>query len=152
MSAAILVFSTGLFFFYLQTLCEKVLRREFSRPFYQDVLKAFDLEYLRVCQALSVNTPMDYSDLRRALKSAMVALKFLGKKANPKQGHSSLQERVSLGYFQLLLHWLPIRHAFHVRETQSVIKLTLILHYLANLVGERVISMSSVSLVARQEL
>lgn len=138
MATAILVLSTGLFFFYLQTLCEKVLRREFSRPFFRDVLDAFDLEFPSIRQTLSDNACMGYSNARLALKSDFTALVFLAKNANPKQQSFSLREMVLIGYFKLLLHWLPIRHAFRIREKRSLVKLTMILHYLSNLVGERV--------------
>src|SRR5574340_112697 len=137
-SIVILIFSTALFIFYIQTICEKVLRREFSRAYFQDVLNALDLEFPRLRQALSAKVPMSYSQIQLALKCDYFTLTYLLKNGNPKQRRFSGQERLLLGYFRLLLLLLPVRYAFHLRERQAAMKLTLILHHFANLVGERV--------------
>jgi hypothetical protein len=136
-SIAILIFSTALLFFYLQTLCEKVLRREFSRAYCQDVLEVIDLEFPRLRQALSANAPMSYSQIRLALKCDFYTLRYLVKNGDPKRRRFSWQERMLVGYFRVLLLVLPLRYAFNLGERQSVMKLTVILYHFANLVGER---------------
>jgi len=137
-SIAILILSTAMFFFYIQTLCEKVLRREFSRAYFEDVLNAIDLEFPRVRQALSANAPMTCSQIRLALKCDFFTLKYLVKNGDSKRQHLSWQEWMLIGYFRALLLTLPLRYAFHFREKESVMKLTVILRHFANLVGERV--------------
>ncbi len=137
-SIAILVLSTALFSFYIQTVCEKVLRREFSRAYFEDVLNAIDLEFPRVRQALSANEPMSYAQVRLALKCDFFTLRYLVKNGDPKRQRLSWQEKLLVGYFRVLLLSLPLRCAFHFREKESVMKLTAILHHFANLVGERV--------------
>jgi hypothetical protein len=139
-SIGILVFSTALFIFYIQTLCESVLRREFSRAYFQDVLNAIDLEFPRLRQAIEANYAVSQAQIQLALKSDYVTLTYLIKKGNPKQRHFSWQERLLISYFRVLLLVLPARHAFHFREREAVIKLTTILQHFANLVGERVFS------------
>jgi hypothetical protein len=139
-SIGILVFSTALFIFYLQTLCERVLRREFSRAYFQDVLNAIDLEFPRLRQAITAGVDVGYPQIRLALKSDYLTLNYLLKNGNPKQRHFSWQERLLISYFRVLFLVLPVRYTFHFRERQGVMKLTVILHHFANLVGERVIS------------
>jgi hypothetical protein len=147
-SIGILVFSTALFIFYVQTLCEKVLRREFSRAYFQDVLNALDLEFPRLRQAITAGVDVGYPQIRLALKSDYFTLKYLLKHGNPKQRHFSFQERLLISYFRVLFIVLPVRYAFHFRERQGVMKLTVILHHFANLVGERVISATAPGMAA----
>jgi hypothetical protein len=149
-SILILVFSTALFIFYVQTLCENVLRREFSRAYFQDVLNAIDLEFPRLRQAMVANAEISYPQIRLALKSDYATLTYLIKKGNPKQRHFCWQERLLVSYFRVLFLVLPIRYAFHFRERQAVMKLTVILHHFANLVGERVITASAPGMASNQ--
>ena len=132
-----------MFFFYIQTLCETILRREFSRPYFQDVLNAIDLEFPHVRQLLSDHAPMEYSQIRPALECDFLTLTYLVKNGNPKQRRFSWQEKLLVAYFRVLLFWLPLRHAFQFHERQSVLKLTAILEHFANLAGERVSSLSA---------
>lgn len=147
-SIAILVFSTALFIFYIQTLCENVLRREFGRTYFQDVLSSIDLEFPRLRQALSANVPVSYSQIQLALKCDYSTLTYLVKKGNPNQPHFSLQEKLLMKYFRTLLLILPLRYAFHFREKQAVLKLTVILRHFANLVGERICSVNTPGMAA----
>jgi hypothetical protein len=142
-SIGILIVSTALFIFYIQTLCEKVLRREFSRPYFQDVLNALDLEFPRVREAILNNAAVGYAQIQLSLKADYLTLTYLMKKGNPERSRFSWHERLLVGYFRVLLLVLPLRYAFHFHERQAVIKLTAILHHFANLVGERVISASA---------
>lgn len=150
-SIAILVLSTAIFFFYIQTLCEKVLRREFSHPYFQDVLNAIDLEFPRVRQALADKVPMNYSQVRLALRCDFATLSYLVKKGDPKRPHFSWQERLLVAYFRVLILCLPLRYALHFGETQSVVKLTVILNHFANLAGERVRLISANSMASSQQ-
>jgi hypothetical protein len=142
-SIGILIFSTAFFIFYIQTLCEKVLRQEFSRAYFQDVLNAIDLEFPRLRQAILNNADIGYAQIKLAIKSDYFTLTYLMKKGNPRQSQFSWHERLLIGYFRILLLILPIRYAFHFQERNAVIKLTTILHHFANLVGERVIAASA---------
>lgn len=141
-SIGILVLSTALFLFYVQTLCEKILRREFSRAYFQDVLNALDLEFPRLRKAILDNADVSRSQAQLALKSDYLTLTYLMKNGNPKRRTFSRHEKVLITYFRVLLLILPLRYAFHFGERQAVVKLTRILHHFANLVGERVLSAS----------
>lgn len=138
-SIAILIISVALFLFYVQTLCEQVLRREFSRAYFQDVLNSLDLEFPRVQEAITAGAPMNYSQIRLALKSDYSTLKYLARNGDPEHRNSSWNERFIAVYFRFLLFMLPVRYALHFRERQAAVKLTLILHFLTNLVGERLV-------------
>jgi len=150
-SIAILILSTALFFFYLQTLCEKVLRREFSRAYFQDVLSAIDLEFPRIQQALAAKAPISYAQIRLALKCDLFTLTYLVRNGDPKRRRLSWQERMLIGYFRVLLLALPLRYAFHYREKESVMKLTAILYHFTNLVGERVSPVNTNSMAATHQ-
>lgn len=141
-SIAILILSTALFIFYVQTLCEKILRREFSRAYFQDVLNALDLEFPRLRMAVLDNANVSYPQVRLALKSDYLTLTYLMKNGNPERRNFSRHEKLLITYFRALLLILPLRCAFHFHERQAVLKLTAILYHFANLVGERVVSSS----------
>jgi hypothetical protein len=150
-SISILVFSTALFIFYVQTLCEKVLSREFNRAYFHDVINSIEMEFPRLGQALSTGAPVSYSQIQLALKSDYSMLTFLIKNGDSRQPEFSWQERLVMGYFRLLLLLLPVRYALHFREEHAVMKLTTILRYFANLVGERVLSHEAQSVAASQQ-
>lgn len=137
-AVAILVLSTALGLFYIQALCINVLRREFSQPFFQILASTIHLEFPEVGHTGHDNTVFNFSHARSALKSDFTVLTFLAKNGNPNSRRFSLQERILLGYFKVLFQCLPVCHAFHVREKETVASLKAVLYYLANLVGERV--------------
>lgn len=139
-SIGILIFSTALFVFYIQTACEKILRREFSRAYFQDVLNALDLEFPRLRKAILDNAVVSHSHIQLALKSDYFTLTYLMKKGNPERGGFSWHEKLLVSYFRVLLLFLPIRFAFRFHERKSIMQLTTILYHFANLVGERVFS------------
>ena len=150
-SISILILSTALFIFYIQTICENVLRREFNYAYFQDVLNVIDLEFPRLQQALSINAPTNYSQVRLALKCDYFTLTYLLKNGNSQRPRFSRQERLLIGYFRLLLLLLPVRYAFNFHKKQAAMKLTVILHHFANLVGERVISAAVPSISAGRQ-
>jgi hypothetical protein len=145
-SIGILVLSTALFFFYVQTLCEKILRREFNRAYFQDVLNALDLEFPRLRKAILENAGVSRGQVQLALKSDYLTLTYLMKNGNPKRSSFSGHDKLLITYFRVLLLILPIHYAFHFGERQAVVKLTAILYHFANLVGERVLSANGPSM------
>lgn len=136
-SFLILLFSTALFFFYIQTFCERVLRREFSHPYFQDIIRAIRLEYPRLRDAYASKPSLDYADTRLALKCDFMALAYLLKSTDHTNRYLLRREKFLLLYFRFLLLSLPIRHAFKLREKDAVLRLAKILQYFANLLGEQ---------------
>lgn len=137
MSILILVFSAALFFFYLQTVCEKVLRREFSQPYYQHIIQAIRLEYPRLREAAEAKASVEYADARLALQCDFMTLEYLLKNADPGHQPLSPREKILFLYFRFLLFSLPIRHTLKLHEKEAVLKLASILQFFANLAGER---------------
>lgn len=133
----ILVVSAALFLFYVQTTCARTMRREFDRAFYQDVINAIHLEYPRLQDAILSRSALAYSDARHALRCDFMTLEYILKNADSSERYLSPREKILLLYFRFLLFCLPIRHALKHGENEAVLKLTTILQFLANLVGEK---------------
>ena len=136
LSVLVLVVSSALFFFYIQAFCEKALRREFSRAYFQDVVQAIQLEYPSLLDATAPKASQNYSDARLALECDFVTLSYLLENGDRTRRPLPRREKVLLLYFRFLLFCLPIRHAFKLREKEAVSKLATILQYFANSVGE----------------
>ena len=135
----ILVVSTGLLFFYLQAVCPKLLRRRFTQEFYQRIVNANRLEFPSVRKAIEdFGSPVEYSRLTVTLKCDFLALTYLLKNAANVYQRYSYEERLLILYFKLLYVSLVTRHWLRLRETSAALKLTTILQYFSNVVGERV--------------
>ncbi len=139
MAALILMLSTGLFFFYLQAVCQKVLRRRFAQQFSQAIVNANSLEFPSVRMALEeFGVPVEYPRLMMTLRCDFLALTYLLKNAANVNQRYTYEERLLIVYFKLVFVSLVTRHWLRLRETPAALKLTAILEYFANVVGERV--------------
>jgi hypothetical protein len=139
MATLILIFSTGLFFFYLQAACQKVLRRQFAQEYFQSIVNANRLEFPSVRKSIKdFGAPVDYPRLMMTLKCDFLALTYLLKNAANVNQRYSYEERMLMLYFRLVLTLLTVRHWFRFSETSAALKLTAILEYFANVVGERI--------------
>jgi len=139
MAALILMISTGLFFFYLQAVCQKILRRQFTQEFFQTIVNANRLEFPSVRRAIEdFGSPVEYPRLTLTLKCDFLALTYLLKNAANINQRYSYEERLLIVYFKLVFVSLVTRHWLKLRETPAALKLTSILEYFANVVGERV--------------
>lgn len=133
----ILVFSCALFFFYVQAVCERALRREFSRMYFREIVNAVQLEYPRYCAASASEGRLEYSSARHALKCDFFTLSYLMKNSDPKRLRRSGVDKLLSLYFRLLFACLPICHVFRFKEEKAVLKLGAMLQYFANQVGEK---------------
>jgi hypothetical protein len=139
MAALILIVSTGLFGFYLQALCQKILRRQFAREFSQSIVNANRLEFPSIQHALEeLGSPIEYPRLTLTLKCDFLALTYLLKNAANVDQRYTYEERLLILYFKLIFATMVTRHFLKLRETPAALKLTTILKYFANVVGERV--------------
>ena len=139
LAALILILSTALFFFYLQVTCMKVLRRQFDQDYFLSIVNANRLEFPSVRRALEdFAPPVDYSRLRMMLKCDFVALAYLLKNAANVNQQYSHEQRLLILYFRLIFLSLLTRHLLKLSEKPAVMKLTAILQYFANVVGQRV--------------
>jgi len=138
LSVAVLVVSAALFFFYIQALCQKILRQEFSHPYFREIVEAVHLEYPHLRDSYASNAPGDYINARLALKCDFFTLKYLLKNGDPKRRHLSRREKILMLYFRLIFFSLPVRHALNFREKEGMLELVSTLQFFANSVGEKV--------------
>jgi len=139
LAALILILSMGLFFFYVQVVCQKILRRHFAQSFWRVIAHANGLEFPSVRKALEgFGVPVQYPRLMQILKFDFLALIYLVKNAGNVNQRYTYEQRLLILYFKLVLVSLVARHWLRLRETSAALKLTAILEYFANVVGERV--------------
>ena len=138
-ASLILILSTALFFFYFQATCQKILRRQFEAEYFQVIVRANRLEFPSVQKSLDeADAPLDYQRLRTMLECDFLALVYLLKNAANVNQRYSYEERLLILYFKFVFASLITRHWLKLRETPAALKLTAILEYFANVVGERV--------------
>ena len=138
-AVVMLIVSTALLMVYLQAFCQSILRREFGHEFFHSVVNANRLEFPFVRKALEeFNVPVDYERFRMQLKCDFLALTYLLKNACNAKRRFSKEERLLRMYFRVVFSVLWIRHRMGLSERAAVLKLTSILQYFANVLGERV--------------
>ena len=139
LASLILIISTARFFFYFQATCQKILRRQFDAEYFQVIVKANRLEFPSVQKSLDESdAPLDYQRLRTMLECDFLALAYLLKNAANVQQRYSYDERLLMLYFRVVFAVLTVRHLFKLREGAAVLRLTAVLQYFANVVGQRV--------------
>ena len=149
----ILILSTALFFFYLQAVCQKVLRRQFARQYFQSIVHANRLEFPSVRKAIEdFGAPIEYPRLMMTLKCDYLALTYLLKNAANVNQRFTYEERLLIVYFKVVLMALATRHWLRLGESSAALKLTTILEYFANVVGERINSVRFGNLTASEYL
>ena len=138
-AALILILSTAMFFFYFQVTCQKFLRRQFDREYFQSIVNANRLEFPSLRKSLEeFGAPLDYPRLRMMLKCDFLALTYLLKNAANVNQRYSNEERLLILYFRWQFLSLAVRRLLKVGEKKAVLKLTSVLQYFANVVGQRV--------------
>jgi hypothetical protein len=139
LAALILILSTAMFFFYLQVLCQKILRRQFDREYFQSIVNANRLEFPSLRKSLEeFGAPVDYPRLRMMLKCDFLALTYLLKNAANVNQRYSKEERLLILYFRWQFLSLAVRRLLKVGEKKAILRLTSVLQYFANVVGQRV--------------
>jgi len=135
----VLILSTALFFFYFQVTCQKILRRQFDREYFQSIANANRLEFPSLRKSLEeFGPPVDYSRLRMMLKCDFLALTYLLKNAANVNQRYSYEERLLILYFRWQFLSLAVRRLMRVGENKAILRLTSVLQYFANVVGQRV--------------
>jgi hypothetical protein len=128
-----------MFFFYFQVTCQKILRRQFDREYFQSIVNANRLEFPSLRKSLEeFGAPVDYPRLRMMLKCDFLALTYLLKNAANVNQRYSKEERLLILYFRWQFLSLAVRRLLKVGEKKAVLRLTSVLQYFANVVGQRV--------------
>ena len=135
LAIVILIFSAALFI-----SCERILRRRLNQQFFHSVVKANRLEFPFVRKALEeFDVPVDYLRFRRQLMCDFLVLTYLLKNPCNAKGFSATEQlcvwELSM-YFRVVFLVLVIAHTLRLNERNAVLKLTKILEYFANVLGE----------------
>jgi hypothetical protein len=139
LASLILIVSTALFLFYLQATCQSILRRQFKQEYFQSIVHANRLEFPSVRKALEeYDGPADYGRFRMTLKCDFLALTYLLKNAANANQRYTWEERLLILYFRAIYLFMIFRHGLRLREKHTIMNLTTILQYFANVVGQRV--------------
>jgi hypothetical protein len=136
LSAIILILSTAMFFFYLQAVCQRVLQRQFSRPFFISIVSVYRLEFPGVIEgAVGSDGRAGGVPVRALLATDYLTLDhLLGQKLHHRY---SLGERLLSLYFQFSLSTLGLRRRLGFNEKAAAHRLAVILQYFANVAGEQ---------------
>jgi hypothetical protein len=139
LATLILILSTAMFFFYFQATCQKIFLRQFDREYFQSIVNANRFEFLSLRKSLEeFGAPVDYPWVRMKLKCDFLALTYLLKNAANVNQRYSGEERLLILYFRWqLLSW-AVRRLLKVGEKRAILRLTSVLQYFANVVGQRV--------------
>jgi hypothetical protein len=146
LSIIIFIVSVAVLMFYLQVHCEKILLRRLNQQFFHSVVEAYPLAFPFVGKALEdFGVPVDYKRLRMELKCEFLALTYLLKDTGNAKGFSAKEQlkgelfvRELSWYFYAVFLVLWIKQRIGLSERAAVLKLTSILEYFANVLGERV--------------
>ena len=139
LSCLILALSMAMFFFYFQATCQEILRRQFEQEYFQSIASVIRLEFPSLQKALAdPGATLDYSRLPRKLKCDFLALTYLLKNTAGASQRCSWEERLLMLYFRWQLISLAARRILKVDEKKAALKVASILHYFANVVGQRV--------------
>jgi hypothetical protein len=138
-AALILILSTAMFFFYFQTICQRILAKEFERDYFLAIVNANRLEFPSVRKAVEeFDSPIDYARFCMMLKCDFLALTYLLKNAANADHRYTHQDRLLMLYFQGIYFWLHIGHILKLDVKSPILRLTSILQYFGNVVGLRV--------------
>ena len=148
-----LTLSLAMVFFYLQATCQRILRRQFERDYFQSIVNATGLQFPSLRKSLEeFGARADYPSLRIMLKCDFLALTYLLKNVANANQHYSHQERLLLLYFRWQLLSLAVRRVLKVGERKAILRLTSVLQYFANVIGQRVNPVALGSLAAADHL
>jgi len=138
-ATVILILSAAAVCFYLQSTCQKILRRQFDREYFQSIASANRLEFLSVRGMLDgLGKPAARSLLRQALKCDFLALTYLLKNAANVNRRYASEERILILYFRWQFLSLAMRRLLGMSDDRVILRLTSVLQYFANVVGQRV--------------
>ena len=134
----ILALSVAMLFFYFQATCQRILRRQFDQAYFQSIAKVIRLEFPSLRKSLAeVGTTVDYSRLSRAVKCDFLALTHLLKNTADLKQFYSREQRLLILYFRIQFLSLAVRRLLGVGERKAALRLTSVLQYFANVIGQR---------------
>ncbi len=138
LSWLILTLSLAMVFFYFQATCQRILRRQFDQEYFRSIVNVIRLEFPSVREALEQSgASLDYSRLPKALNCDFLALTHLLRNTTDVKPGYSKEQWLLILYFRVQFLSLAARRFLGVGERKAALRLTSILQYFANVVGER---------------
>jgi len=148
-ASLILILSTAMFFFYFQGTCQRILRRQFDWDYFQSIANANRLEFPSLRKSVEeFGAPVEYSQIRRMLQCDFLALTYLLKNVENVKRRYSNEERLLMLYFRCQFLSLAVRRLLKLSDNKAILKLTSVLQYFANVVGQRVAAVKFGNLAA----
>ena len=143
LSCLVLILSMAMVFFYFQATCQRILRRQFDQEYFQSIASVIRLEFPSLRKSLEESgAAVEYFRISKALKCDFFALTHLLKgTADAKRGYSQ-EQRLLVLYFRLQLLSFSVRRLLSVGERASALRLSSILQYFANVIGQRLSAQS----------
>jgi len=139
LAGLIFILSTAMVFFSFQATCQRILRRKFKREYFEPIATVICLEFPALRESLEgFGVQVDYSRLPRALKSDFLALTYLLKNTTIASDSYPKEEWLLIFYFRWQLVSLAVRCLLKAGEKKAALRLTSVLQYFANVVGEHV--------------
>jgi hypothetical protein len=137
-SALILVFSAALLLFYLQAACEAIVRREFAESLAHQVIEGNKLIFPQIRRALEMyDASVDCAPFPAQLNRDFAALIHLLRNAGTQRRRLSGAERTGAIYFRTLSGLLTVCRLFGLKGRPLMLKMTSVLEFFANVLGER---------------
>lgn len=138
MAGVVLITSVALFMFYLQTLCEKVLKQEFAHSYSAFLVHTASLEFLEMRRKLvAAEGAIDYTRVATALECDYRVELNLLQQFNSKGLHHKVANLLLRCYFRLLSFSVSPSRALGFTGKAALLKLTDILQYFSNTVGQQ---------------
>ena len=148
-SAFVFVISIYSLLYYFRYACRSVLRHEFEKDYSTSVVSANNLEFLGVRRALAQELPEpQYAPMAEALERDFHTLTYLLRNAATVHvGRYSRQERILIIDYHLLRLWYSLKRLMRVPGLRgTLVEMTDILSYFANVMGQRAATFATANL------
>jgi len=153
LATLIFILATAVLLFLLQVASQRILRRQFDREYFQSIANVNRFEFPSLRESLEESAaPANYFRLRMMLKCDFLALTYLLRNAANVNQRYSHEERLLILYFRWQSLSLAVRRLLRVGENKAILRLTSVLQYFANVVGQRVDAAKYGSLTASDYL
>lgn len=148
-SSFVFVISIYSLFYYFRYVCRSILRYEFEKDYSTSVVTANNLEFLEVRRALEQGLAEGtYGPIVETLERDFQTLTYLLRNAATVHvGRYSRQERLLIIDYHLLRLWFSLKRLLHLPNLRgTLVEMTDILSYFANVMGHRAATFATANL------
>lgn len=144
----VLILSAALFMFYLQSLCEKILRQEFRRSYSAFLVHTAGLEFPAVRHKLATaEGTFDYARITTALECDYEVAIHLLQHFKSKGLRRKIEDCLLRCYFRALSFSLGPCRTLGFTGRTSLLKLTDIIQHFSNTIGQQMSAARAAALV-----